>query len=92
MTEDAELVFYTTLAQVANVFATYKVDPHDEGAPIQEVVDHLIRCIGHNVPEVDFDWFADLAGLGRPLWRFDHEAHAAGIDAKCDEFRQEMNG
>jgi hypothetical protein len=70
---------YTLAAKVANVFATYKVEPHDEGVPIQEVVDHLIRCIGHLLPDVDRGWFTDLATLGHPLWRFDHEAHAAEV-------------
>tara|TARA_R110000787_G_scaffold110985_2_gene219819 strand:+ start:682 stop:966 length:285 start_codon:yes stop_codon:yes gene_type:complete len=78
------------VTQVANVFATYKVDPHDEGAPVQDVVDHLTRCIAHLLPQDEQAWFVTASRLQEPLWRFDHEAHAAGIDAKCDEFRQEM--
>jgi hypothetical protein len=69
---------YELLVAIANVFASYKVEPHDEGVPIQEVVDHLIRSIGWQLPDEDTDWFTDRAGLGRMLWRFDHEAHAAG--------------
>lgn len=59
------------LERVASVFASYKVDPHDEGVPVQEVVDHLIRCVGFLLPERDQVWFTSRAALGVPLWRYE---------------------
>ena len=57
--------------RLANVFATYKVDPHDEGADIQTVVDHLIRCVRDLLPLDDQEWFATAATLNHPLWRYE---------------------
>ena len=77
MTED-EMLWPDTavrmMERVANVFASYKVDPHDEGVPVQEVVDHLIRCVGFLLPERDQVWFTSRAALGVPLWRY-HERY-----------------
>ena len=58
------------VTQVANVFATYKVDPHDEGAPVQDVVDHLTRCVAHLLPQEDQAWFVTASRLQEPLWRY----------------------
>ena len=63
--------------QVADVFATYRVDPHDEGAPVQEVLDHLVRCIGALVGAEDREWFESRSMLGEPVFRFDHEVQGA---------------
>jgi len=65
------------MEQIAMVFATYRVDPHDEGVPIQDVLDHLVRCVGACLGAEDREWFTTGAMLGEPVWRFDHEAHAA---------------
>jgi hypothetical protein len=70
------------LELIANVFATYKVDPHDEGAPVEDVVDHLIRCVSQQLPEADQVWFRAASRWGSSLWRFDHGAHMAG-DIGC---------
>ena len=74
MTED-EILWPDTavmmMERVASVFASYKVDPHDEGAPVQEVVDHLIRCIGFLLPDGDRAWFTSRAALDMPLWRYE---------------------
>lgn len=59
------------VTQVANVFATYKVDPHDEGAPVQDVVDHLTRCVAHLLPQEDQAWFVTASRLQEPLWRYE---------------------
>lgn len=59
------------LELIANVFATYKVDPHDEGAPVQDVVDHLIRCVSQQLPHWDQPWFRAASRLHEPLRRFD---------------------
>ena len=59
------------VVRLANVFATYKVDPHSEDAPIQEVVDHLIRCVRDLLPLDDQDWFATAATLNHPMWRYE---------------------
>ena len=80
------------LQLIANVFATYKVDPHDEGVPIEGVVNHLIYCVSQQLPEEEQAWFRAASRLHQPLWRFDHEAHAASIDAECEAFKQEMTG
>jgi len=67
------------MEQIASVFATYRVDPHDEGAPIQDVLDHLVRCVGAFLGAEDREWFQSRSMLGEPVWRFDHEAHAARV-------------
>ena len=61
------------VTQVANVCATYKVEPHDEGAPIQEVVDHLTRCVAHQLPQEDREWFIVASRLQEPLWRYEEQ-------------------
>ena len=70
------------LELIANVFATYKVDPHDEGAPVRDVVDHLIRCVSQQLPEADQVWFRAASRLHEPLLRFAVRTHMAG-DIGC---------
>ena len=80
MTEhDIRLHELRLLERVANVFASYKVDPHDEGVPVQEVVDHLIRCVGFLLPDCDYGWFTSHAALGVPLWRYHEHYDEDGV-------------
>jgi len=49
------------LAMVASVIASYRVEPHDEGTSIQEVVDHLTRSIGMMI---SVTWFNHMDTCG----------------------------